>query len=106
VLSTSNRLSRGVDRVRVLALEAERLTTQPGEHARARSQLIFEQLSILTSRALILRTAITVLYVSIGLLVMTSIAIGVSAGLCGASTLLHGSLLFVREARLAAGSTL
>ncbi|MGH7497093.1 MAG: DUF2721 domain-containing protein [bacterium] len=116
VLSTSNRLSRVVDRVRVLALEAERLQ---GEDERSRQQLIVEQLSILTSRVLILRTAMTALYAAIGLLVMTSIVVGtiaalqwryswipVVSGLCGACALLYGSLLLLREARLAVGSTL
>ena len=118
VLSTSNRLSRVVDRVRVLAQEAERLP--PGrEEASARRQLIAGQLSILTARVLLLRTAMTALYTAIGLLVMTSIAVGVTAawqwrygwipvvlGLGGACALLYGSLLLVREARFAVNSTL
>ncbi len=119
VLSTSNRLSRVVDRVRVLALEAEQLQKGRGEHEHTRMRLISDQLPILTSRVLILRTAMAALYISIGLLVMTSIAVGVIAalqwryswipvilGLCGACTLLYSSLLLVREARLAVGSTL
>ena len=120
VLSTSNRLTRVVDRVRALAAEAERMRKdEVSEETEARRQLIASQLPVLASRALLLRSALGVLYASIGLLVATSIAVGISAavgwaygwvpviaGLAGASALLWGSLLLVREARLAVGSTL
>ena len=117
VLSTSNRLTRVVDRVRALAQEAEQ---QRGEQGREmRTRLIANQLPQLSARALLLRSALTALYVAIGLLVVTSIAVGlvsalgwsygwipVVTGMCGAGALLYGSLLLVREARLAIGSTL
>ena len=120
VLSTSNRLSRVVDRVRVLAAEAMALHDAAGsEPVRARRALIWDQLTRLTDRALLLRSAMTVLYLAIGLLVATSIAVGlvsavggshqwlpVSLGLSGALALLYGSLMLLREARLAVGSTL
>lgn len=116
VLSTSNRLSRVVDRVRVLAKEAERLGGGwDSEHGR----LITDQMLRLSQRVILLRAAMTALYSSIGILVGTSIAVGLSAalgwaygwvpiglGLVGACSLLYGSLLLVREARLAVGSTL
>lgn len=122
ILSTSNRLSRVVDRVRVLAAEAERLTqaasADPAKIA-ARRTFIADQLTQLSARLLLLRSAMTVLYVAIGLLVTTSIAVGVivllhapydwvpvSCGLLGAGALLYSSLLLVREARLAVGSSL
>lgn len=54
VLSTSNRLSRVVDRVRVLAREAANGTPDP-------SGLASDQLHRLAQRALMLRTAMTVL---------------------------------------------
>lgn len=117
VLSTSNRLSRVVDRVRVLALEAERFGS--GGRATARGRLIIDQMQRLSQRVILLRAAMTALYSSIGILVGTSIAVGLSAalgwaygwipiglGLVGACSLLYGSLLLVREARLAVGSTL
>ena len=120
VLSTSNRLSRVVDRVRVLAAEALALQDAAGsESVRARRALIWDQLTRLTDRALLLRSAMTVLYLAIGLLVATSIAVGlvsavggsyqwlpVSLGLSGGLALLYGSLMLLREARLAVGSTL
>jgi hypothetical protein len=118
VLSTSNRLTRVVDRVRALAGEAERLRKE-GTEEETRTRLIAEQLPALSRRALLLRSALTALYLAIGLLVATSIAVGVVAvlgwsygwvpivlGLAGACALLYGSLLLVREARLAIGFTL
>ncbi|MFP5285803.1 MAG: DUF2721 domain-containing protein [Thermoanaerobaculia bacterium] len=122
VLSTSNRLTRVVDRVRTLAAEAEDLRAA-GEggsrEAEARRQLIADQIPILTDRALLLRSALTSLYTAIGLLVATSIAVGIVAaldwsygwvpvitGLGGGCALLWGSLLLVREARRAIGFTL
>jgi hypothetical protein len=118
VLSTSNRLTRVVDRVRALASEAEQMRKE-GTSAEARRQLIASQLPVLSKRALLLRSALGALYAAIGFLVATSIAVGITAalqwaygwvpvitGLAGASALLWGSLLLVREARLAVGSTL
>lgn len=126
VLSTSNRLTRVVDRVRVLADEVEELYDDaPGGTAGddavrdRKRRLIQDQLTRLSQRALLLRTALTTLYIAIGLLVATSISIGlvaliewrygwlpVTLGLAGSGALLVGSLLLVREARLAVGSTL
>jgi len=120
VLSTSNRLTRVVDRVRALAVEAEKLRKgEASEEAEARRKLISSQLPVLSARALLLRSALGALYAAIGLLVATSIAVGLSAalqwaynwvpvisGLAGASALLWGSLLLVREAQAAIGSTL
>lgn len=120
VLSTSNRLTRVVDRVRVLASEAEKAVDDPAMLSyEARSRMIAEQIPRLTTRALLLRSALTSLYTAIGLLVATSIAVGVVAafdwsygyipilsGLAGGCALLYGSVLLVREGRLAISSTL
>ena len=120
VLSTSNRLSRVVDRVRVLAVEAQAIQQEgASELVRARQALVSDQLGRLGDRALLLRSAMSVLYLAIGLLVATSIAVGlvsavggshqwlpVTLGLSGALALLYGSLMLLREARLAVGSTL
>jgi hypothetical protein len=119
VLSTSNRLTRVVDRVRVLTGEAEQLQKGDSGIAEARERLISDQLAKLSQRVLLLRSAMMALYSAIGLLVTTSIAVGLVAalgwavgwlpvglGLGGACALLWGSLLLVREARLAVGSTL
>lgn len=125
VLSTSNRLSRVVDRVRVLARDAEQLlrpldpgASDPG-FAQAKRTLITNQLTALARRALLLRSALAALYTAIGFLVATSIAVGavtsfgsllswpvIALAMVGACALLWGSVLLVREGRQAIGSTL
>lgn len=119
VLSTSNRLSRVVDRVRTLSAEAEQSASPGGRPLVARrAALIGSQLMQLAQRAEMLRTALTTLYASIGLFVATSLGVAavvlftwwnlvaIIPGITGAFALLYGSLLLVREARLAIVSTL
>lgn len=118
-LSTSNRIARVVDRVRVMGQEAERLNSgeSTGKRYDKKSRYISKQLETLSVRVLHLRAALTALYVAIGVLVTTSIAIGVVAelrwqhswipvvlGLLGTTALLYASLLLIREARLAVAS--
>jgi hypothetical protein len=125
VLSTSNRVGRTVDRVRALAAEVERLQLLPEsesvstESKASKRKRLADQLAQLSARAVLLRSAMTALYSAIGLLVGTSILVGVVAllqwqysslpvvvGFAGACALLYASLLLVREARLAVRSTL
>jgi hypothetical protein len=125
VLSTSNRVGRTVDRVRSLAAEVERLQMHPqsfpapGQKMSSRRKHVADQLAQLSKRAILLRSAMTALYSAIGLLVGTSILVGVVAllqwqysslpvvlGFAGACALLYSSLLLVREARLVLYSTL
>ncbi|MFO7180088.1 MAG: DUF2721 domain-containing protein [Pseudomonadota bacterium] len=119
VISTSNRLSRVVDRVRVLARDAEHLRESAAWEQSPKRSLIERQLNALSERALILRSALAALYTAIGLLVATSIGVGlltmlpwgrswppVVLGLLGSCALLWGSVLLVREGRLAITSTL
>lgn len=125
VLSTSNRLSRVVDRVRALTAEAEASregarTAPPAEETRdpRRTVLISRQLERLTRRALMLRASMTALYASIGLFIGTSLAVGlavlmewnfvlpVALALAGACSFLYGSVLLLLEARAAVVSTL
>jgi Protein of unknown function (DUF2721) len=125
VLSTSNRLSRVVDRVRVLSADAEKLVAVSAGAAPAsarevrKCQLIRNQLRDLSKRATLLRSAIAALYVAIAFLIATSIGVGVftalgfeyaalpiSLGMLGTAGLLWATGLLVREARLAIASTL
>jgi hypothetical protein len=122
VLSTSNRLSRVVDRVRVLAADAERLEDEQsmrGSFDQQKRELIAGQLRDLSRRALLLRSAIAALYVAIGFLIATSIGVGIftafgfdyswlpiTLGMLGTGGLLWATGLLVREAQLAIGSTL
>jgi len=120
VLSTSNRMSRVVDRVRVLAAEADAARSPGGTPlAPRRAVLIGSQLGQLARRALLLRRALTSFYIAIGLLVAASIGIAivvliqwrgavlaVAPGIAGAVALLYCSLLLLREGRLAVITTL
>jgi len=129
VLSTSNRLSRVVDRVRALAVEAERLAAAAPDPTAltpltpavgvGKRELIAGQIPQLAQRVLLLRAALTVFYNAIGLLVASNLGVGMTAilhwqlgwiaigsGLVGATALFWGSVLLVREARLAVRSTL
>ena len=117
ILSTSSRLGRVVDRVRALS---DRLETMADKDERGpsdmeRQALIFQQLDKLTSRSRILQRCMVVFYMSLGMFVATSVAIGVVPftgnqrysmipvvlGLAGACFLFYGSVLLILEARLA-----
>jgi len=120
VLSTSNRLSRVVDRVRTIARDAAAVQRDANATGAAgQRESIVRQVRALTERVTFLRTALSVLYAAIGMFIATSIAVGivsalgVEAGwlpvglaLIGAGALLYASALLVREARLAVITTL
>jgi Protein of unknown function (DUF2721) len=117
ILSTSARLGRAVDRVRALAdrLEVMSDRNERGELALERQAVIFQQLDKLTSRSRILQRCMVTFYLSLGMFVATSVAIGLVAftgnprynvipvilGLVGACFLFYGSILLIIEARLA-----
>ena len=117
ILSTSVRLGRVVDRVRSLSDRWEEIADKGGDTAalRERQEVIFEQLDKLTSRARILQRSMVAFYLSLGMFVATSVAIGIVAltgnprhnvapillGLAGACALFYGSILLIFEARLA-----
>lgn len=117
ILSTSSRLGRVVDRVRALSdrLETMPERTERGPSLAERQALIFQQLDKLTSRARILQRCMVTFYLSLGMFVATSVAIGVVAfignprynlipvalGIAGACFLFYGSILLIMEARLA-----
>jgi Protein of unknown function (DUF2721) len=115
ILSTSARLGRVVDRVRALSDRLEDMTERTGADTAERQAVIFQQLDKLTSRARILQRCMVTFYVSLGLFVATSVAIGivpftgnprynvipVSLGIAGACFMFYGSVLLILEARLA-----
>ncbi|MFN2453263.1 MAG: DUF2721 domain-containing protein [Pyrinomonadaceae bacterium] len=116
ILSTSTRLGRVVDRVRVISDRLEELAnSDPAmKFYEERRIMIFGQLDKLTSRARLLQRCMTVFYLALGIFVSTSVAIGVVAvssarynwvpvvfGLLGACFLFYGSILLIFEARLA-----
>ncbi|WP_020475282.1 DUF2721 domain-containing protein [Zavarzinella formosa] len=122
VLSTGNRLGRIVDRVRALTDVAEQMAAEqptPGVSMDEKRNLITTQLTQLAIRIQLLARVISMLYLAIGLLVATSLAIGfdsffrwkfsvipICSGLAGGCMLFYSSMLLVREARLAVTSTL
>jgi Protein of unknown function (DUF2721) len=119
ILSTSSRLGRVVDRVRVLSDRMEEMSRGQAnsELGKERLGVIFEQLDKLTSRARLLQRCMVTFYLALGTFVATSVAIGVVAlkstlsakwtvvpvffGLIGAVFLFYGSVLLIFEARLA-----
>jgi hypothetical protein len=117
ILSTSARLGRVVDRVRALSDRLEHMpdVNEKGATTAERQALIFLQLDKLTSRARILQRCMVTFYLSLGMFVATSVAIGivpftgsarynvvpVVIGLAGACFLFYGSVLLIMEARLA-----
>ncbi|MFN2531403.1 MAG: DUF2721 domain-containing protein [Pyrinomonadaceae bacterium] len=117
ILSTSSRLGRVVDRVRALSDRWEAMTDTSGDASdvKERHAIIFQQLDKLTSRSRLLQRCMVTFYLSLGMFVATSVAIGVVAftgnprynlipvglGLAGACFLFYGSILLIFEARLA-----
>lgn len=115
ILSTSSRLGRVVDRVRALSDRLEVMTSEEQAESTERQEVIFKQLDKLTSRARILQRSMVIFYLSLGLFVATSVAIGIVGfannqrynvipvilGIGGACFLFYGSMLLIFEARLA-----
>jgi hypothetical protein len=120
VISTSNRLTRVVDRFRQLANEAEKFVGVSADAAAAeRLSQVRGQFDLLARRAILLRSALTRLYVAISFLVATSLGFAILAlagahsawlpvgsALVGAGALLHSSWLLIREAQLAVDANL
>src|SRR5438477_10855766 len=120
ILSTSTRLGRIVDRVRLLSDRLRHLGdgNESVEFLEEERVMLYDQLDKLTSRSRLLQRALTTFYLAVGVFVATSVAIGVVAffggraswipvamGLIGAFFLFYGSMLLVFEARLALSTT-
>ena len=119
ILSTSTRLGRVVDRVRMLIERFEEtMKTQEEEGVEMfeeRRSFLFNQLDKLTTRTRLLQRSMRVFYLALGVFVGTSVAIGLVAavgrpsyawfpvvlGLSGACGLFYGSVLLIHESRIA-----
>ena len=118
ILSTSTRLGRVVDRVRMLIDRFEEMMKTQDEDVELfeeRRIVIFNQLDKLTTRTRLLQKSMRVFYLALGVFVATSVAIGLVAavnrpghawipvvlGLTGACGLFYGSVLLIKESRLA-----
>ena len=114
IFSTSTRLARVVDRVRYLSHQIEELFTKPSdEFVDARRHEVEVQLRLYVRRSKLVQQALTSLYMSLGLFVASTIAIGAAAfvkgmmwvpstlGILGTLFLFAGSMLLIGETRLA-----
>jgi hypothetical protein len=120
IFSTSTRLGRVIDRVRLLSEKFEALEKNHAqdEMFEERRGLIFSQLDRQTSRARLIQRAMVALYSALGIYVTTSVAIAVVAavarfawiavvlGLVGALFMLYASVLLIIESRMALGAVM
>lgn len=121
LLSTANRLGRVNDRTQALIAELDAKTppSDSAEKQNDRDELILKQLASLLKRLLLLRSAVTGMYVAIALLVVTSITAGlhviipqivsmipISLAMLGAMAFLYSIVLLIREAAIAVHTTL
>jgi hypothetical protein len=122
LLSTAARLGRVNDRLLHLIVEAETLAASGRSEIRKTSEKrgqLTRQMSILRDRLVLLRSSMSALYMTIGLLVLTSLAGGVyvlvpqvtsvfpiSIGMLGAIAFLYSIALLIREATTAEHVTL
>jgi len=118
VLSTSTRLGRVVDRVRELEKRLSELIVAPDKEAiplyDQRLETIFFLLDKVTSRSRILQRAMGAFYYGLGFFILTSVSIAVVGlfgvyrwlpipiGIIGIIFLFYGSVLMLRETRMAA----
>lgn len=120
ILTTSNRLTRVVDRVRELAAEVEGLATSERDerYKTERRVLLFDLLERSIHRAQLLQKAMTRLYLALSMFVGTSITIGLleltnirwailalGLGFIGAFLMLSATFLMIIESRIGLGST-
>src|SRR6185295_2542097 len=117
VLSTSTRLGRVVDRVRSLEERLSELIYRENKDDvplyDARVETIVDLLDKVTSRSRILQRAMVAFYYGLGFFILTSVFIAVAGlfnilrwvpipiGIIGIVFLFYGSILMLREARMA-----
>lgn len=119
ILTTSNRLTRVLDRVREMVAEVETLSEINDAKKADKRTLLFAQLERSTKRARLLQRAMTRLYLGLGLFIATSVSIGVIAlagiaflawiplvlGFIGAGLLFSASIHLIFESRLSLATT-
>jgi hypothetical protein len=116
ITSTSSRLARIVDRVRVLSQAFERLCTEDVEFGEERLAEVERQLNSHARRSRLIQGSLTSLYIALGFFVATSISLALAVrwpamawassalGVVGTLILFHGCVLLIRETRLALSS--
>lgn len=115
ILTTSQRLSRVIDRVRKISVEFTEMETKQEQDAHIvnKRKILYSLLRKSALRCRLLTRAMTILYVSLGFFVATSLTIGIVSvlhtsyswvptafGLIGASLLFVSSAILIVESRL------
>jgi hypothetical protein len=121
IFSTSSRLGRVIDRVRVLSERFQQLAAAPEKDDlfEEHRTLIFTQLDRQMGRARLIQRSMTAFYAAVGIFVASSVAIAIASaaartftwiavalGVVGAVFMLYGSLLLIVESRMALGAIL
>lgn len=116
IISTSNRMSRIVDRIRQLSLEGDELSrgAKPLDFIDDRLEHIAVQLDRMVKRSDLIRYALTLLYLAMSMFVGTSLTMAVDAllenpivvvptalAIIGVNLMLAACVLLVRETRIA-----
>lgn len=119
IFSTSTRLGRVIDRVRVLSERFQEMMANPGkdEMFDERRLLIFTQLDRQTSRARLIQRAMTAFYTALGMFVASMVAIAIASaavrsltwvavglGMIGVLFMFYASILLIVESRMALGA--
>ena len=112
LMTTSQRLSRSIDRARKLSAALEEIALDPAK--RPRRELLLDQLHSAAERTRLLQRGMVCLYVAQGMFVATSMVIGIlefthvsaqwvpgATGMAGAILLLAASAVLIRESRIA-----
>ena len=114
-LTTSNRLSRSIDRVRKVSEKISQLNeTETTETIKTEKEFLTNQLLIATRRSRLMQRAMTSLYLSLAIFVATIIAIGIFEllglgfawvllvlGFSGMSLVFYACMQLILETRLA-----
>lgn len=116
ILTTSQRLSRVIERTRKLTDWLKELTKTPAGETLIEDEVVtlFDQLHRNTQRARLLQRAMANLYLALSVFVATSISIGiidiskssltwvpVVLGIMGAMLLFYASIMLIKESRIA-----
>ena len=119
IMTTSQRLSRVVERTRKLMEWIKELVKTNATDSSIESEVavLFDQLHKNTRRARLLTRAMSTLYITLSIFVATSIVIGivdisrakytwlpVTFGIIGAGLLFYASILLIKESRIALGA--
>ncbi len=112
-LTTSQRLSRSIDRTRKIASELNEIETGSKNVDREEQKMLYRQMENSANRAILLQRAMTLLYASLSFFIATSLLIGIFellewdepwsvaiSSFIGVVVLFSASITLIMEARL------